>query len=99
MALIVQAADLLWLGRREQMEAAVTQASALAPDDLDVQGAVSEVWGEFWILQEERERARLHARQRLRADSIGAQLSVRRSQRHLSPVCPAGESTRRLATE
>lgn len=57
MALIVQAADLLWLGRREQMEAAVTQASALAPDDLDVQGAVSEVWGEFWILQEERERA------------------------------------------
>jgi len=53
----MQAGVCVWQGRREQMEAAVTQASALVPDDLDLQGGVAEVWGEFWTLQEQRERA------------------------------------------
>ncbi|HEY5880007.1 MAG TPA: response regulator transcription factor [Nakamurella sp.] len=56
-AVIVQADVFAWQGRREQMETAVTHALAVAPDDLALQGDVSEVWGEYWTLQDERERA------------------------------------------
>lgn len=57
MTLVMQGSALAFLGRRAEMEALLSEADALAPDDLDVQGAIPGVLGEFWILQEQRSRA------------------------------------------
>lgn len=57
MTLVMEASALGFMGRRAEMEAALSQADALAPEDLDVQGAIPGVLGEYWILQEQRSRA------------------------------------------
>lgn len=57
MTLVMQGGAFACLGHRAEMEAALAEADALAPDDLDVQGAIPGILGQFWMLQEQRSKA------------------------------------------
>jgi tetratricopeptide (TPR) repeat protein len=54
-ALVVQGELQAYLGQRAEMEASLSEAMALAPDDLNVCGvAHGEVLGHYWLLHEDR---------------------------------------------